>query len=731
MPDAAVPAPSLPPARRPFTIYAPAVSVLLVSLLVVAGYWHSVRERGLRQAEAAFHADSERALALLRQRLLGYELLVRGGAALQVAPQESVRAQWLRYVSGLDLPARFPAVQTLGFALEAQPGESGALAATVPGLPTFADLEPARGDARAIVLSTAPESPANDALTGFDLSADLRRREAMELAAGSGAPRMSLPAPALGVANPATATDTVVLFAPVYAADGGPTARETLRGWAFAQLRLDRLVEGVSPGSAPGGTFALVDVTGGRAVPLYRTMGQGNAAEAQAAPAFAHRALLETGGRYWALDFASAPRDALVAQIPGLRATLVIGVLGALLLCAAALAIARIRARVDGRAERMSDSWRRSEQRFRSAMQYSAIGKALLDKGGRIIEANPALAQLLGTTPEALVGSLFGAHFADDESIRTMERNVLAGSAFRTTRRLRRSDGEVRHASLTFASVPGESGDDLASLVQVEDVTERLRAEAQVLSLNRTLEARVALRTRELSHANRELEAFANSVSHDLRAPLRAIDGFGRLLGERYGEAIDENGRDYLARIRGATARMGGLIDALLQLSHVSRGELQREPVDLNRMAHEIANELRAADPARDVLFAISPGLLATGDPVLLRMALHNLMHNAWKFTRGRGGARIEVSAYDGGFQVRDNGIGFPQAQVGKLFHPFQRLHAGPDFAGHGIGLAAVKRIAERHGGQVRADGAEDRGATFWFSVPEPDTDHAAGVGDK
>ncbi len=724
MPDAAVPAPSSPPARRLFKAYALAGAVLLASLLALAGYGQGARERGLRQAEATFRASSEQTLDLLRQRLLGYELLVRGGAALPVSPSLSDRARWQRYVSGLDIPVRFPAVQAFGFALETQPGESGALARTMPGLPTFADLDPARSDARAIVLYAAPESPANDALLGLDLSADLRRREAMELAAGSGAPRMSLPVPAPGVEDAGAATDAVALFAPVYAAEGGPTARETLQGWAFAQLSIDRLVEDATTGAARGDTFTLVDVTGGRAVLLDRSQAQGGVVQAGAPPAFVHRALLEVAGRRWAMEFASAPRGALVAQIPGLRATLLMGLLGSLLLCAAVLALARIRARVEGRAERMSDSWRRSEQRFLSAMEYSAIGKALLDKGGRIIDANPALAQLLGTTRKALIGSLFGQHFADDESIRTMERNVMAGSAFRTTRRLRRSDGEVRHASLTFASVPGETGDELASLVQVEDVTERLRAEAQVQSLNRTLEARVALRTRELRHANRELEAFANSVSHDLRAPLRAIEGFGRLLSERYGEVIDENGRDYLARIRGATARMGGLIDALLQLSRVSRGELQREPVDLSRMAQDIASELRAADPGREVSFAIAPGLLAAGDPGLLRTLLHNLLDNAWKFTRDRDGARIEVGAQEEGFYVRDNGLGFPQAQADSLFRPFQRLNAGPEFAGHGIGLASVKRIAERHGGQVRAEGAEDRGATFWFSVPEPESEN-------
>jgi PAS domain S-box-containing protein len=356
-------------------------------------------------------------------------------------------------------------------------------------------------------------------------------------------------------------------------------------------------------------------------------------------------------------------------------------------------------------------------------MQYSAIGMALLDSHGVIVEANRAMGMIIGRAPESLVGielrTLFDDEQAGASAVRLTDDD---GGAYRVTRRFRHDDGTPRHVQLTYASVPGNVGQDVAGLVQVEDVTERLRAEARVHALNRTLEARVALRTRELSQVNHELESFAYSVSHDLRAPLRAIDGFSRVLAERYDPVLDEAGRGYLGRVRRAAARMGELIDAMLKMSRMARSELRIAPVDLSRIAVEVADELRAEEPERPVEFVVQPGMGTVGDATLLRNLLSNLIGNAWKFTRGREPARIEFgSSAPGEFFVRDNGVGFPQEYVDKLFRPFQRLHGQDEFSGHGIGLATVKRIVERHGGTIRAEGGqgtEGQGATFHFTLP-------------
>jgi PAS domain S-box-containing protein len=366
----------------------------------------------------------------------------------------------------------------------------------------------------------------------------------------------------------------------------------------------------------------------------------------------------------------------------------------------------------------MSESYRRSELRFRSAMEYSAIGKALLDRQGRIVEANPALSRILAIPRDQLAGTRFESHFADAEDAGAA---ADAEGVYRSTRTVMAGGGGLRQVQMTYAPVPGEIGQDITRLVQVEDVTDRLRAEAQVLALNRTLEARVAARTRELTIANQDLESFAYSVSHDLRAPLRAIDGFSRILGERYGAQIGEEGRDYVARVRNAAARMGSLIESLLKMARLGRSGLKPASLDLGRMAAEIVAELRANEPAREVEFVVQPGLVATGDPHLVRNLLQNLLGNAWKFTVGRSPARIEVGRNAAGeFYVRDNGAGFPAEYADKLFRPFQRLHSPAEFAGDGVGLASVRRILERHGGTIRAEGDTGKGAAFYFTLPEP-----------
>jgi signal transduction histidine kinase len=226
-----------------------------------------------------------------------------------------------------------------------------------------------------------------------------------------------------------------------------------------------------------------------------------------------------------------------------------------------------------------------------------------------------------------------------------------------------------------------------------------------------------------LALSNRELEAFSYSVAHDLRAPLRGINGFSRALLEDFGDRLDGEAKEYLERIAAAALRMGQLIDALLTLSRVSRTELRREPVDLSRLADAVIHQFRMSQPERTVAFVNQEGLLAYGDPTLIRAVFENLLGNAWKFTSGRQDASITFGAEpkDGVFVycIRDNGAGFDMAYAEKLFAPFQRLHSTAEFAGTGIGLATVQRIVHRHGGQIWAEGAVNQGATFRFTLPE------------
>jgi light-regulated signal transduction histidine kinase (bacteriophytochrome) len=250
---------------------------------------------------------------------------------------------------------------------------------------------------------------------------------------------------------------------------------------------------------------------------------------------------------------------------------------------------------------------------------------------------------------------------------------------------------------------------------------ERKQAEQELLSLNLQLEQRVTERTEQLASTNRELDAFAYSVSHDLRAPLRGIDGFSLALIDDYGGCLNDEAKDYLRRIRNGCVRMGELIDVMLRLSRITRGEIHRMPVNLGEMARQVAEELQQGEPDRSVEFVIHPVEDVYADPALFRSVLDNLIGNAWKYSRNNTDARIEFGSMknDGetNFYIKDNGAGFNMEYADKLFSPFQRLHRSDEFEGIGIGLASVQRIVLRHGGRIWAKGDEGKGATFFFTL--------------
>ena len=290
---------------------------------------------------------------------------------------------------------------------------------------------------------------------------------------------------------------------------------------------------------------------------------------------------------------------------------------------------------------------------------------------------------------------------------------LLANSVNRRAAALSRNADRLAHG------MPPELlpvGDDEISVVDA-----RLREAARLLSRR---ERDLRDRTSDLEQANRELEAFASSVSHDLRAPLRAIDGFSEALEADCGDRLDDTGRDSLRRVRAAAKRMGTIIDELLALSQLGRVEPKRQTVDIGGSAATILADFARRSPGRGVEVRVSPGLMAVADPELVHIALHNLLDNAWKYTSKTASAKIEVGASPHGatrvFHIRDNGAGFDMAQSSKLFGAFQRLHTKHDFEGTGIGLATVQRIVHRHGGRIWAESVVNGGATFFFTL-EPD----------
>ena len=287
----------------------------------------------------------------------------------------------------------------------------------------------------------------------------------------------------------------------------------------------------------------------------------------------------------------------------------------------------------------------------------------------------------------------------------------------------RRKDGSTFWLSLNAQFYRDEEGNVLGTEGFVRDVSERKQAEDEIRQLNQDLERRVTERTTELEIAVGELESFSYSVSHDLRAPLRALDGFSQILIDDYGTRLDEDALHYLERIRAGAQRMSTLINALLELSRLNRGEIVRRPVDLTALASELIDHLRESDPAREVEAVVADGLTATVDAGLVRALMANLIDNAWKFTAKHTTARIEVGSTvidsETVFFVRDDGAGFDMGYAGKLFGAFQRMHHPSEFDGAGIGLATVQRIVRRHGGRVWVEAEIEKGATFFFTLPE------------
>lgn len=372
---------------------------------------------------------------------------------------------------------------------------------------------------------------------------------------------------------------------------------------------------------------------------------------------------------------------------------------------------------------------RESEARFRVLFEQAAVGVAQIQLDtGKFIRINQKYCDIVGYSQDEMQQLDFMriTHADDLEDDLAQVAALRAGTIreYSTEKRYRRKDGSLVWVNLTASAMwqPGEQPLNLIAVAQ--DITARKQAEAEIQQLNAELELRVADRTAQLEAVNHELEAFSYSVSHDLRTPLRSIDGFSQALAEDYGERLDTVGHDYLSRVRRAAQRMGLLIDDLLRLARVTRAEMMHVRVDLSTLADEVTEYLCKHKGYSAAALAIEAGLVCHGDPALLRVVLENLLDNAWKYSSKIPQPKIMLGCMAQGdrvvYFVRDNGAGFDMNYVNKLFGAFQRLHRDEDFSGTGVGLATVKRIVHRHGGEVWAEGRPGEGAVFYFTLQGP-----------
>lgn len=386
--------------------------------------------------------------------------------------------------------------------------------------------------------------------------------------------------------------------------------------------------------------------------------------------------------------------------------------------------------KLNSRSEQLKEQVKQQSQELEaSRVEYRRIidlaqeGVWEADRDFRTTFVNERVSQMLGYSNAELMSKPSTA-FLEPESfaeIPTYQERRRQGVREHLVLSFRRKNGTTMIAQISSTPLFDENGEYAGSVAMLSDITERKRAEEEIMKLNTELEQRVVERTAQLSAVNKELEAFSYSVSHDLRAPLRALDGFSQILLEDYSEKFDEDGLKYLHRIRAGSQRMGQLIDAMIQLSRLTRADVLFEVVNLSEIALSISVELREQSPERQVEFRIQDGLETVGDERMLQIVLMNLFNNAWKFTSKQTQPCIEFgTTTDRGklaYFVRDNGVGFDMAYSGKLFGAFQRLHGMNEFEGTGIGLATVQRIVHRHMGDIWVEAAMNKGATFYFTL--------------
>lgn len=381
------------------------------------------------------------------------------------------------------------------------------------------------------------------------------------------------------------------------------------------------------------------------------------------------------------------------------------------------------RERIEGQ---MNKALQESEERFRSTFNQAAVGMALVAPDGQWLMVNQRLCEILGYSRAELLQQTFGqtTHPQDLQREIVQFREMMAGTinSYSIEKRYIRKDGRMVWVNANKSAMRGPQGQIGDCIAVIEDITARKMAEEEVRQLTNTLERRVAERTAQLQEANRELESFSYSVSHDLRAPLRHIDGFAQLLVRQAESSLDVKGLHYLKTITDTVKHAGSLVDDLLAFSRMGRSEMRHSIVDVNRLVREVQASLEPDTAGRTVEWRVGDLSAVQADPAMLRVVFQNLLSNALKFTRGRQPACVEVGCQEQDsevvFHVRDNGVGFDPKYADKLFGVFQRLHRPEEFEGTGIGLANVRRVVSRHGGRVWAESALDRGATFYFSLP-------------
>lgn len=678
----------------------------LFALLLTAVAVAMMESFQLDRAQSQFEFRAAEITEKIRARMLSYEQVLRGGVALFAASDDVSRNDWAVYVETLALAKTFPGLQGIGYSLRLDAADLERHVATVraSGFPDYAVYPDGDRDEYHTIVFLEPFDWRNQRAFGYDMFTEPTRRAAMELARDSGETVIS------GAVTLVQETGEEVqagfnLYLPVYRR-GSPTAtvaqrREALAGFVYSPFRVNDLLQGILGAEPKAIHLEIFDGVGPTEDALMYSSSPTPARDGL----FDRRVTLELANHAWTLRFSSDPTFGGGVEQWRTRVVLVVGVTISLLLFLTVWAFA---------------SRRRRGEVFSHVIASALDGVIMIDHEDTILEFNPASEQLFGYSRGEAVGRkmadlIVPAHLRE-RHLRGLARFVESGAgalAGRTveTEAMRR-DGTTFPVEVAITRTGSTSPPQFSGFVR--DISERKDRQQALLRMNTELEHRVAERTHEI-------EAFAYSVSHDLRGPLRAMDGFSAELQRLYADRLDKTGRHFVERIRAGAMRMGQLIDDLLQLSRVSQKPIHRSEVDLSEVALGVLTQLRTEDPEREVSTEIETTVPVSGDPRLLQVVLDNLLRNAWKFSSKTHDARIVFGCRTQGdetvYFVKDNGAGFDATYADSLFTPFQRLHSEQEYPGTGIGLATVQRVVHRHGGRVWAESAEGHGATFWFTI--------------
>jgi len=696
----------------------PAWLVLGACLLLTLGVWRWVGEQALQAREAEFLTRAAAVREALQVRMAAYEQILKGASGLFAASEQVSRDEWRNYHRSLQLGRNFPAILALAFARDFTRAELPVLRRELGpelrryGLGGFNLRPPGERPRYVANIYTEPFEGVHLKAIGFDMWQEPTRRETMQRALATRQPAIT-PKIVLNIDQESGPVAAFIMYMPAYDHGGRPV------GYVLAPVRMTALVADLLTPVTRGIGFSIYDGSEpGENALFYRSRPPGGER-----PQFTRSEIVTLGGRQWTLDFASEPTlDAMgFSRTP--HVILVAGGLFSVLLFWLVRGIATGHRRALALARTMTAELHEKQRFLTDLIEASSAAIFVKDRGGRLLMVNRKWEEVTGLARQGAVGKTSSELFAapDAQTITEADREVLESGLARAKEIVLPSiTGPRDFLSLRFP-LKNDAGEVTGLCGMTTDITERKQHEAELQRLNRDLERRVAERTAELQTAVRELEAFSYSVSHDLRAPLRAINGFSQLLEHDYAAGLDETARGYLARVRAGSVKMGDLIDDLHELSRVTRQAMRFKPVDLSRLAAEIAAELEEMEPGRRVAWSIAPDVTATGDAGLIRSALANLLGNAWKYSANREGACIafgtEVVGGETVCFVRDNGAGFDMQFAGKLFGAFQRLHRPDEFPGTGIGLAIVARIVTRHGGRVWGEGKPGEGATFRFTL--------------